>query len=79
MDRDTYYCDKAYGGGNVTPRQYFRNKDIADAYQKACDELWDYSGVKYKWVKGKGFVKNKALCLKVYNCHIFNSLRSKTE
>lgn len=35
MDRDTYYCDKAYGGGNVTPRQYFRNKDIADAYQKA--------------------------------------------
>ena len=53
MDRDAYYSDNGY----VTPIQHFRDKEMADAYQKACDELWDYNDGKYHYEKGKGWVK----------------------
>ena len=41
--------------GIVTPRQHFRDSDIADAYSRANDELWDYENGNYDYTQGKGW------------------------
>lgn len=55
--KGAYYSNKANGGGYISPRQHFRNQDIADAYSKANDELWDYQDGNYDYQKGKGWIK----------------------
>ena len=46
-----YYNHQGY----VSPRQHFRDADIADAYSRANDELWDYENGNYQYTKGKGW------------------------
>lgn len=50
-EKNNYHSSKGY----TTPSKFFRDKDVADAYQKASDELWDYSDGKYEYVKGNGW------------------------
>lgn len=42
-------------GGLTTPGKHFRNKEIADAYSRANDELWDYADGNYEYVNGEGW------------------------
>ena len=44
-------------GGLTTSGKHFRNKDVADAYSRANDELWDYEKGDYTYQKGKGWMK----------------------
>ncbi len=50
-EKNNYHSSKGY----TTPSKFFRDKDVAAAYQKASDELWDYSDGKYEYVKGNGW------------------------
>ena len=50
-----YYSNKANGGGYISPRQHFRDQEVADAYSKANDELWDYQNGNYEYVNGEGW------------------------
>lgn len=36
-------------GGNMSPRQFFRNGEVADKYINANDELWDYYNGEYDY------------------------------
>lgn len=53
-DKGVYHSGK---GGLTTPRKHFRNNDVANAYSRANDELWDYEKGNYDYQKGKGWVK----------------------
>ena len=53
IGKNKYYNHQGY----VTPRQHFRNSDVADAYSRANDELWDYENGNYDYQKGKGWTK----------------------
>lgn len=41
--------------GYVKPGSFFRDKEVADKYEKANDELWDYHNGNYEYVKGDGY------------------------
>lgn len=53
-DKGVYHNSK---GGLTTPGKHFRNNDVANAYSRANDELWDYEKGNYDYQKGKGWVK----------------------
>lgn len=55
-DKGVYHSN---GGGLTTPGQFFKNKEVADAYSKANDELWDYDKGNYRYEKGKGWTKDE--------------------
>lgn len=44
-------------GGRTTPGKHFRDTEIANAYSRANDELWDYADGNYEYQKGKGWNK----------------------
>lgn len=46
-----YYSDNGY----TTPRNFFRDSDVADAYTKANDELWNFYNGKYNFDGEKGW------------------------
>jgi hypothetical protein len=46
-----YYNHQGY----VSPRQHFRDAEIADAYSRANDELWDFENGNYIYTKGRGW------------------------
>lgn len=52
-EKGTYHSSN----GITSPGRFFRDKDVADAYTKANDELWDYDNDNYEYIKGKGWVK----------------------
>lgn len=55
-DKGVYHSN---GGGLTTPGKFFKNKEVADAYSKANDELWDYDKGNYRYEKGKGWTKDE--------------------
>lgn len=44
-------------GGLVKPGTFFRDKETANKYEKANNELWDYDNGAYTYEKGKGWRK----------------------
>lgn len=55
-DKGVYHANN---GGLTSPGKFFRDKEVADAYSKANDELWDYHKGNYNYEKGKGWSKNE--------------------
>lgn len=52
IDKGIYHSSK----GVTTPGKFFKDKEVADAFTKANDELWDYANGNYEYQKGKGWV-----------------------
>lgn len=41
--------------GRTAPNTFFKNKEVADKFIKANDELWDYDDGNYEYVNGEGW------------------------
>ena len=50
-DKGTYHSSK----GITSPRQFFRDAEVADKFAKANDELWDYFNDDYDYDNEKGW------------------------
>lgn len=55
--KGSYYSSN---GGYTTPRNFFRDAEVADAFVKANDELWDYYNDEYEYKNGEGWKKKEA-------------------
>lgn len=47
--RGLYYANRAVGGGYTKPGTFFHDKETADAYTRANDELWDFHSGDYEY------------------------------
>lgn len=54
-EKGTYHSHN----GLQKPGSFFRNKEVADAFEKANDELFDYENGNYEYQKGKGWKMKK--------------------
>ena len=43
--------------GGTKPSQFFKNREVADQYEKANNELWDYAEGNYDYENGVGWKK----------------------
>ena len=51
-DKDTYHTNN---GGITNPSRFFRDKEVADKFRRANDELWDYDNGNYEYASGEGW------------------------
>ena len=51
-EKDTYHANN---GGITNPSRFFRDKEVADKFRRANDELWDYDQGNYEYVNGEGW------------------------
>ena len=50
-EKGSYYGPNGY----TSPGSFFRDKEVADKFKRANDELWDYDNGNYEYASGEGW------------------------